>query len=91
MARREMDQKSENARAATVPINAFQREAAMFADLYQELPRVVIYYQHHPSAMPILPLQEYKIRQLEKWHNALHVKNRVRFNSFLNRVVRLYG
>ena len=83
MARREMDQKSENAQAATVPINAFQREAAMFADLYQELPRAVIYYQHPPSAMPILQLQEYKIRQLEKWHNVLHVKNRVRSFIFI--------
>ena len=78
MALREMDQKSENARAATVPINVFQREAAMFADLYQELPRVVIYYPHPPFAMPILQLQEYKIRRVERWHNALHVKNRVR-------------
>ena len=83
MARREMDQKSENARAATVPINAFQREAAMFADLYQELPRVVIYYQHPPSATPILQLQEYKIRRVEKWHNVLHVKSQVRLFFYL--------
>ena len=94
MAPQVMDQKSENARAATVPINAFQREAAMFADLYQELPRVVIYYHHPPSAMPILQLQEYKIRRVEKWLNVLHVKSQVRsfFSIFLYRfIVGLYN
>ena len=74
----EMAQKWENAQVASVPINVFQLAVAMFADLYQGLLRVVIYYHHPPFAMLILQLQEYKILRVERWHNALHVKNRVR-------------
>ena len=83
MVRLEMDQKSVNVLATITPINAFQREVVMFADLYQGLPRVVMYYHHPPSAMQILQPQEYKIRRLEKLHNVLHVKNRVKLSNYL--------